>query len=416
MVRPAALPVLSRRRTWFGAVLMLATAVAFVAGSAGVSLRPGHADLSGAAEARGQAAARRRAGPDARSRRGDQLRLHQRARLGRRQRATLLRHLDARSRPGDLRPEDQAPACARQCPPEPGRRHGHPWRDHGSERRLSRRLRGFAAYRRTRADPLRRHARRTLERQLHHLPQRHLHGLRGVQGRSHEAAEMAGEGGADHPRSKREDAVFRGRAPRISRRPAGLSPVFLGARSDREAQERRAGADLQHEHGLRLRGHGPLLLGAGAELRRDHHADDHDQAGPAAAGRVPPSPRQRRLHRSCVGHLPARQGRFRPERHRDAGLPRLARQPGNVGPVQSLGQMDLGLGRDAAVGQDLHAGLRPLQSRTVRQPAQVDPGLRLVPDLPLGTRRPQLLRRAHAILSTASPRPTIRSRSRSSIP
>ena len=38
MVRPAALPVLSRRRTWFGAVLMLATAVALVAGSTGVSL------------------------------------------------------------------------------------------------------------------------------------------------------------------------------------------------------------------------------------------------------------------------------------------------------------------------------------------------------------------------------------------
>ena len=78
------------------------------------------------------------------------------------------------------------------------------------------------------------------------------------------------------------------------------------------------------------------------------------------------------------------------------GYPRLARQPGNVGPVQSLGQMGLGLGRDAGFRQDLHAGLRPLQSRAVRQPAQVDPGLRLVAALSHGPRRPQLLRRAHA--------------------
>ena len=42
----------------------------------------------------------------------------------------------------------------------------HLRRDHGSERRLSRRLRRFAAARRAGADPLRRRARRPLERQL----------------------------------------------------------------------------------------------------------------------------------------------------------------------------------------------------------------------------------------------------------
>ena len=201
--------------------------------ASGRSCHPGAAD----------AASRGAQDADARSRRGDQLRLHQRARLGRRQRADLLRRLDARSRQGDLRPEDQAAACRGQCPPDRSRRHGHLRRDHGSERRLSRRLRGFAAPRRPRADPLRRRARRALGRQLHRLPERRLHGLRGLQGRSQEAAEMAGEGGADHPRSGREDDVFRGRAPRILRRAARLYAVFLGARSDRQAQERLADAD-----------------------------------------------------------------------------------------------------------------------------------------------------------------------------
>ena len=51
----------------------------------------------------------------------------------------------------------------------------------------------------TRADPLRGHARRAVERQLHCLPERRLHRLRAVQGRSHEAAEMAGQGRPHHP-------------------------------------------------------------------------------------------------------------------------------------------------------------------------------------------------------------------------
>ena len=47
-----------------------------------------------------------------------------------------------------------------------------------------------------------------------------------------EAAEMAGQGRPDHPRSGREDDVFRGRAARILRLAACLDAVFLGARSD----------------------------------------------------------------------------------------------------------------------------------------------------------------------------------------
>ena len=97
-------------------------------------------------------------------------------------------------------------------------------------------------------------ARRSHERQLHGIPERRLHRLRALQGRSAKAAEMAGQGGADHPRSGREDDVFRGARLEFFGVPLAWMPVFLGARSDREAQERLSDSDLQHQHDLRLRG------------------------------------------------------------------------------------------------------------------------------------------------------------------
>ena len=51
-----------------------------------------------------------------------------------------------------------------------------------------------------RADAIRRRARRSLERQLHGVPERRLHRLRALQGRPAQAAEVAGEGRPHHPR------------------------------------------------------------------------------------------------------------------------------------------------------------------------------------------------------------------------
>ncbi len=85
------------------------------------------------------------------------------------------------------------------------------------------------------------------QRQRHGLPERRLHGLRALQGRSDEAAEMAGQGRPDHPRSGREDDVLRGRSLRVLRRAARLDALFLDARSDRQAQERLPRPDLSHE-------------------------------------------------------------------------------------------------------------------------------------------------------------------------
>src|SRR5262249_40988347 len=114
MARAATHSRLSRRRSWWAALVIFAAVVTVVAGSAGGAPAPGPLPaITPPAEAARQA--RTIAGADARSRRGDQLRLHQRARLGGRQRSTLFWQLHARSRPGDLRPENQAAACRRKC-------------------------------------------------------------------------------------------------------------------------------------------------------------------------------------------------------------------------------------------------------------------------------------------------------------
>ena len=130
-----------------------------------------------------------------------------------------------RSRQGHLRPEDQAAARRRQCPAHRGRRQDHLRRDHRSHRRLPRRLRRFAPARGSRPDALRRHARRPHRRQLHGVPKRRLHRLRGLQGRPEEAAALAGQGRPHHPRRGREDDLFRAGAARILRHAARLFAV-----------------------------------------------------------------------------------------------------------------------------------------------------------------------------------------------
>ena len=96
--------------------------------------------------------------------------------------------------------------------------------------------------------------RRAQQWEHHCLPQRRLYRLRAVQGRSEETAAVAGESRAHHPRPRREDDLFRGRAPRILRTADRLPALFLGAGPDRQAQDRRADADHHVEHDLRTGG------------------------------------------------------------------------------------------------------------------------------------------------------------------
>ena len=125
------------------------------------------------------------------------------------------------------------------------------------------------------------------QRQLHRVRKRRLHRLRALQGRSEEAAAVAGQGRAHHSRPDREDAVLRERAARVLRRSDGVYAVFLDARPDREAQDRLPDAGLHVVYDLWLRRRSPVLLGDRARLRRDLQPAHHDPAGRAVPGRIP---------------------------------------------------------------------------------------------------------------------------------
>ena len=171
--------------------------------------------------------------------------------------------------------------------------------------------------------------------QLHGAAKRRLYRLRALQGRSEETAAVAGPGGADHSRSNREDALLRRRARRVLRRAAGLGAVHVGARSDRQAQERFSVSDGVGHDAIRLRRRDSLLLGAGAELRRhrQHHGDD--AARRVVPGRMAPSPDGRRLLDQGRRHFSAGPRLFRfPRRPRTARPPRHSAAPSRP-PVSS---------------------------------------------------------------------------------
>ena len=153
-----------------------------------------------------------------------------------------------------------------------------------------------------RPDPHRGRARRSHRRQLHRVPERRLHRLRGVQGRSAQAAAVAGQGRAHHPRSGREDDLFRGRALEFFGVPLAYFPYF----STPDPTVKRKTGFLMPIVLVRVRSTAsrstiPYYLGAGAGLRLHLHAEDHHQAGPAAAGRMAPAAGERLLHVRASG-------------------------------------------------------------------------------------------------------------------
>ena len=187
------------------------------------------------------------------------------------------------------------------------------------------------------------------ERQLHGVPQRRLHRLRAVQGRSEEAAALAGQGRAHHPRRGREDDLLRGRAPRILRRAARLYAVLLRARPDGEAQDRLPDAELQ----LRARS----TASASTIPYYWALAPNYDftltpmittRQGPLLQGEW----RQRLMNGAYCdprpGIIQLDKDVFLATTARDAGLSRLPRQHRDHRPVQPQRQVGLGLGRHAA--------------------------------------------------------------------
>ena len=82
------------------------------------------------------------------------------------------------------------------------------------------------------------------------------------------AAAVAGQGRPHRSRPERKDDVFRERQSRILRPSDCLDALLLGARSDRQAQDRLLDAVGLDQLELRHRRRHPLLLGVGAGLRR----------------------------------------------------------------------------------------------------------------------------------------------------
>ena len=127
---------------------------------------------------------------------------------------------------------------------------------------------------------------------------------------------------------------------------------------------------LQHQLRLRLRCRHTVLLCARPRLRCHLHADDHDQAGAVAARRVAPAIARWLIQHPGDGHFPARQGACSSTpgcRHPDTGIGAAVwSASGN----SILATMGLGMGRHAAVRQDVSAGLRPPEEPAGNQPAQ----------------------------------------------
>ena len=202
------------------------------------------------------------------------------------------------------------------------------------------------------------------------------------------------QGGADHPRSKREDALLRRRSRRVLRRAARLGAVHVGARSDRQAQERISVSDGVGHDAIRLRRRGSLLLGAGAELRphRQHHGDD--AAGRTVPGRMAPSPDGRRLFDQGRRHFSAGPRLFRRPRRREQPDRRFVpRRRSDRRSVRARRPLGLGLDRhpghrfpvlERLPAQPVHAVVRPVPHRHRLR--------RRFPGLPDRHRRPQLFR------------------------
>ncbi|MET3265512.1 hypothetical protein ABIF38_007018 [Bradyrhizobium japonicum] len=112
-------------------------------------------------------------------------------------------------------------------------------------------------------------------------------------------------------------------------------------------------------------------------------------------GRIPPAPVERRLSDPALRHRPARSGRLR----RPARRPPIPRRRRDQGSVRAERQMDLGLGRRAAVRLLLHVRLSagPVQGPVRIVPVAADRGdLATLSDR---RRQPQLLRRTRDLLS-----------------
>ena len=182
-----------------------------------------------------------------------------------------------------------------------------------------------------------------------------------LQGRSEEAAGVAGQGRAHHPRSGREDDLLRGRAPRILRHSDRLDAVFLRARSDGQAQDRRADADRSHQARFTAQAvEVPYYWALAPDYDVTLAPMITTKQGPLLQGEF----RQRLINGAYsirgAGIYQLDKGYFTSVTGENApGYRDFRGSIESTGPVRADRQMGLGLGRHRADRQDVPAGLQP---------------------------------------------------------
>ena len=225
-------------------------------------------------------------------------------------------------------------------------------------------------------------------------------------------------GRPDHPRPRRADDLFRERASRILRPADRLFPVLLGARSDRQAQDRLADAGgVLHQQitGFGIEVPYYWALAPDYDFTFSPQADDPPGrrcCRPNTASGWPTAP----ISIRGVGHLPARQGCLQ-ARLRPAARPATATGAAASKPPASSRSTTDGSGASTAcccrTGPFLR--LRPAPAPSALRPVPPRPDRGRLAALSRRPRRPQLFRRARASTISGFARPTTRTSFRSSI-
>ena len=154
-----------------------------------------------------------------------------------------------------------------------------------------------SAGRHARQHPFQRASRRAVRRRFHGVRQGLLHRLRGLQGRSDEAAHVAAQRQEDHPRRGREGRLLRRRDFRAAGNADRLFSVPVRARPHQKAADRLFGSrtELRNQHAGRRR-RPSVFLGDLARHGSDDHADLFLAARAVSDRGVPSAFRDRQLY------------------------------------------------------------------------------------------------------------------------
>jgi LPS-assembly protein len=236
-------------------------------------------------------------------------------------------------------------------------------------------------------------------RALHHVPERRLHRLRALQGRSAQAAALAGARDAHHSRRTEKMIYFEERAPRIPRRAAVLLAVF----STPDPTVKRKSGVLYPKFSFTSQYGGGLSVPYFWALAPNYDFTLTPLLTTKQGLLLQGEWRHRLINGSyairAAGIVQANPGRVRKphSRRRRSGQPPVPRQLRHHRSVQPQQPMGLGLGRHRGDRQIRHPGLRAAHLFHRDGPAEVRRARDRQPALSDRPRRAQLLRRARDV-------------------